>query len=640
MLRGARRSRVDADARDPSLGTIEWIVGNLCDLREIPAGTFDAVVSLSALEHIPIEQLGTALSELARVSKPDAGWAVTTSGTEQAATWLHEPSQGWCYSVADLKDRFGAIGACEQDPAEMLERYRGSAYLREHLAAFYRHTERCGMPWGIWDPDRHSRRIGPGLMVANALRRVWESPTVMTWGGFGARLLGFLFVLPAVLAGFPAEVVSVWLLFVTLSGLQLLADMGFAPTFSRVIAYAAGGADVSRLSDHRSLDGVEPRDGPNWQSMGLIVATMRPVYVRLALMFFGLMLVFGTWSLRPPRVDDTATVARVVGVGGGVVHDELRAVFEFLFVVSAGHQSCRGAAAMGNDHRCGEPRPHPSRRVPVRRSLIPCYRRPGYTWIQIFRNRWLCHRVDGGRFTTFLDRSIHREVFDAVWPSAWRSALAVLMGFGLLQASGILYAQIGSAAETASYLLAVRMIQAVSAFSQAPFYTKLPYLARLRAEGNHQGQVRMARRGMTVSYWTYVAGFVGIGLFADVLLQTTGSRTSFVDPNLWCLLGLAMFAERYGAMHLDLYSTTNHIISHVANGVAGLVFVAVSALLVPAVGVYAFPAGLLAGNVGFYAWYSVLHSYRAFNLRFWSFERSTMLPPLAVVLLYSGWAAL
>jgi len=147
-----QRSCVDPGARDPSVGTIEWIVGNLCDLREIPDRTFDAVVSLSAIEHIPIEQLGTALGELARVSKPEAAWAVTTSGTEQAATWLHGPSQGWCYSVVDLRDRFGAVGARDQDPAEMLERYRRSAYLREHLADFYRRTERCGMPWGIWDP--------------------------------------------------------------------------------------------------------------------------------------------------------------------------------------------------------------------------------------------------------------------------------------------------------------------------------------------------------------------------------------------------------------------------------------------------------------------------------------------------------
>jgi uncharacterized membrane protein YdcZ (DUF606 family) len=259
---------------------------------------------------------------------------------------------------------------------------------------------------------------------------------------------------------------------------------------------------------------------------------------------------------------------------------------------------------------------------------------------QVLRNRWLCHRLEDGHFGTFTGRVVHREVFDAVWPSAWRSGVAVFMGFGMLHASGIVYAQIGSAAETAAYLLALRLIQLVSVFSQAPFYTKLPQLARLRAQGDHQQQVQLAKRGMVWSYWTFVAGFVGVGLLADNLLEAVHSNTPFVHPWLWSLLGIAIFVERYGAMHINLYSTTNHIIWHVANGVSGIVFVVVSALLFPHVGVYAFPAGLLAGNIGFYAWYSALHSYRALNLSFWSFERANMLPALAVVLLYSAWAGL
>ena len=383
--------------------------------------------------------------------------------------------------------------------------------------------------------------------------------------------------------------------------------MGFAPTFSRVIAYATGGADTSRLGDYRSLDGVQGRGGPDWHAMGLIVATMRPVYVRLALVFFGLMLVFGTWSLcRPVSMMGQPSQAwwawAVVLCTAGYA---LYSSFYASYLLGTNHvvvlRRWEMLTAVGS---------------PLLTLLVLFFfgdllslviaGQVG-TWVQIFRNRWLCHKVDGGRFATFPDRSLQREVFDAVWPSAWRSGVAVLMGFGLLQASGILYAQIGSAADTASYLLALRMIQAVSAFSQAPFYTKLPDLARLRAEGNDQAQVVMARRGMTWAYWTYVAGFVGVGLYADVLLRTIGSRTSFVDPKLWSLLGIALFVERYGAMHLNLYSTTNHIISHVANGVGGFVFVTVSALLVPVVGVYAFPAGLLAGNLGVHAWYSALH---------------------------------
>ncbi len=36
---------------------------------ESPRTSFDAVVSLSALEHIPLEQLGNALNEIRRVLK-------------------------------------------------------------------------------------------------------------------------------------------------------------------------------------------------------------------------------------------------------------------------------------------------------------------------------------------------------------------------------------------------------------------------------------------------------------------------------------------------------------------------------------------------------------------------------------------
>lgn len=477
-------------------------------------------------------------------------------------------------------------------------------------------------------------------MLAKSLQRIWNSPTVMSWGSLTARLLGFVVVLPLVLARFPAETVSVWLLFSTLSGMQLLADMGFAPTFSRVIAYAMGGADITRLGDYRSLDGHRSDGRPNWEAVGHIVSTMRPIYARLALVFFGLLLVLGTWALLRPvsamEHQASAWLAWVVVLctasyalyssfyasyllgtnhvtvlrrwemltGLGTVVITLLALFLFGDLLSLVIAGQAGLLA------------------------------------QVLRNRWFCHRLEDGRFGTFKDHGVHREVFNAVWPSAWRSGVAVFMGFGTLHASGIVYAQIGSAIETASYLLALRLIQLVSGFSQAPFYTKLPQLARLRAQGHYQQQAQLAKRGMVWSYWTFVAGFVGVGLLADTLLEAVDSNTPFVSAGLWSLLGIAIFVERYGAMHINLYSTTNHIIWHVANGVSGLVFVAVSALLFPRIGVYAFPAGLLAGYLGFYAWYSALHSYRAFNLGFWTFERANMLPALAVVLLYSAWTGL
>ena len=134
------------------VGNIQWAAGNLCNLNGIPSNTFDAVVSLSALEHIPVEKLGNALNEIRRVLKNQHYWAITTSATDQNTTWYHQPSMGYCYSVNDLEKHFEATSSCAQNPKQILQKYRNCDYLRRNLAKFYSRSGEYGMPWGKWDP--------------------------------------------------------------------------------------------------------------------------------------------------------------------------------------------------------------------------------------------------------------------------------------------------------------------------------------------------------------------------------------------------------------------------------------------------------------------------------------------------------
>ncbi len=139
-------------SNEVAVGKINWIAGNLCSMPEIPKRTFDAVVSLSALEHIPLDQLGNAIEMIQNVLKKDAKWAVTTSGTEQTNTWFHEPSKGLCFSEEDLRKYFHAYPRNVQYPAIILEKYRNCDYLKVNLAEFYFKSDKYGMPLGIWDP--------------------------------------------------------------------------------------------------------------------------------------------------------------------------------------------------------------------------------------------------------------------------------------------------------------------------------------------------------------------------------------------------------------------------------------------------------------------------------------------------------
>lgn len=464
--------------------------------------------------------------------------------------------------------------------------------------------------------------------------RFSDSPTLMTWGSFVTRSLSLILVLPLLLTRLSTAEILLWYIFSTIIGLQMLADVGFSPTFSRVIAYAMGGASAAELQHFRSIKQVINQVHPNWQTIEQICSTMRLVYLRLTGISIFLLATLGTLAIVKP-ISATANLtsawiawgvillASTVSLLGNTYSSYLQGINQIALLRRWEILTSLGAIAtsivillLGG------------------RLLALVIANQGWLVLNILRNRWLCQLVEEGRFQKFTIQKINQTIFDAVWPSAWRSGIGVFMSYGLVQLSGIFYAQVGSVSGVASYLLALRLIQVVSQFCQAPFYSKLPLLARLRCEGKLEQQLSVAKRGMVLSYWTYVVGFIGLGIFTTPLLRLIGSNTEFVSPLLWGCMGLSIFAERYGAMHIQLYSTTNHIIWHTANGVAGIIYLAVSLTLFHQIGVYAFPLGTLAGCLGFYCWYSAKYSYQAFSLNFWSFERSVMLVPLGVIVIY------
>lgn len=465
-------------------------------------------------------------------------------------------------------------------------------------------------------------------------KKIWNSPTLTTWASFLTKSLSLVVILPLILTRLTTEEISLWYLFSTIIGLQILIDLGFSVTFSRVISYGLAGA--TQIKDFRFHSEVNSLKETNWEIIEKICSTMKVIYFRLSYLLFFLLIILGTWGLyKPISETNYPTYAWVA----------------WIIIIITSTITLQGNTY--NSYLQGMNQIAPLRRWEALTSIgaiITSFlllvlgggllglviANQGWLIINIFRNRWLCIFMDSGQFRQFKNLGIDSDIFQSVWPSAWRSGIGIFMGFGLVQLSGVIYAQVSSAAEVASYLLALRLIQTINQFSQAPFYSKLPLLAILRSEGNLEKQISIAKRGMTLSYWTYTIGFITVGLFSNPLLNIIGSNAEFVSPLLWSLMGFAMFAGRYGGMHMQLYSTTNHIIWHIANGVSGCIYLVVALSLFNKIGVYAFPVGLLASYLGFQCWYSALHSYRAYGLTFWSFERSVMLIPLLVMLGYTA----
>jgi O-antigen/teichoic acid export membrane protein len=226
-----------------------------------------------------------------------------------------------------------------------------------------------------------------------------------------------------------------------------------------------------------------------------------------------------------------------------------------------------------------------------------------------------------------------------IWGMAWRSGAGSFATMAAVRGSGLVLAQVTTPSEVSSWLLAVTAIEALSTMSQVPLHTTLPTLARLHARGERHAQVDLAKRRFRLSMWIFVSGALGVGAFADTALSVIGSNIAFVAFHTWALLAVGFFFHRYGALHVQLYSLTNNILSHVGDGVATVVAALVAWVFYPLVGVVALPLGFLAGYAGFYTGYAARRSYREFRFRMLEFEPTVSVAPLAtlVIGLLSTW---
>ena len=117
------------------------------------------------------------------------------------------------------------------------------------------------------------------------LARFYNSPTFMTWFSFSAKSLSILVVLPLILSSFSKSEISLWYLFNILFSFQLLADLGFGSTFSRVISYSmAGLVKLENIGNDETI--IKTKDKkPNWSLILALNKKMSKIFLLVAIIF-------------------------------------------------------------------------------------------------------------------------------------------------------------------------------------------------------------------------------------------------------------------------------------------------------------------------------------------------------------------
>ena len=465
------------------------------------------------------------------------------------------------------------------------------------------------------------------------MKRLLNSPTIATWFAFLSKSVGLIVLFPLLLTTFSKEIISVFFLFEIFIGLQMLANVGFHSTLVRAVAYAAGGS--KEITIHFSSPPTIEKDIINWDLIERIYSTIHYLLSGIAILFFLFLSTLGSLSvnnsIQLTSQQDLLWASWVCIIVATVINQwgqkyviylkglnkvalvmKWQGVFNFFTILSS--------------------------------SIILILTKDIFFVIlvlqlgvilNVIRNRWLCKRVFNNKFTKFKKRGFDKKIFQGIFPSSWRMWVAQLTSYGTIQASGIIYAQVGNVDSVSSYLIALRTINYIKQFSNAPFYSKIPLYSRLFIKNNISELIKVVKRGMFLSFSTFTVLIICVGLCGDRILSIIHSNANFVDLKLWTILSIAIWFERYGAMHIQLYSITNHIIAHVANGVSSIIYLVITFLLLPFYGILSFPIALLIGNLGFYSWYAAIFSNKIIKINRLQFELESSIIPFGVILLYT-----
>ncbi len=135
-------------------GKISLYQADIRNMSDISSESIDAVVSISAIEHMEPNSINNAIQEFMRILKADKPMIVTTSASK-SGDWYHQPSEGWCFSLQTISLMFGLENNEEIEFSEfdkILAEYKENTFLRKRLASVYFISDKNGMPKGVWNP--------------------------------------------------------------------------------------------------------------------------------------------------------------------------------------------------------------------------------------------------------------------------------------------------------------------------------------------------------------------------------------------------------------------------------------------------------------------------------------------------------
>jgi hypothetical protein len=449
----------------------------------------------------------------------------------------------------------------------------------------------------------------------------------LTWAGMLTRGLILLLLLTYAGSVLSAAESTVFMMFITITAMQGVLDLGFIPSFTRVIAY------IWRNKSNNSSMMITGFDFAT-TNMNEVMTVFKWIYFRLSFLFLLLMIFLGSLSLMGPIAklgdSDIGWLSWSITVVGSI----------FLF-----SQSRYAAILTG----CNQIPVLKIRELQVNIPLLAVltlgyYYKIDYLWVVLSLNVGyiVLYVTTKRRVDRFLAKDtknngtkLNYHLLRAIFQSAWRSGFGVLMTMGTISGSALMVAQLESPENGSAYLIAQRLIIAISAYCFVPFLVLIPKISALYASGNNFELISLAQRTRGHVLWLTLLGGVGFLYFSEVILPFFDYSFRFVSADIWLLMVAYSLVERAGATNLQIQTSSNRVKWHIANGVSGIIMLLIIPLAYENFGLSGIPLSFFLSYSFFYYPYSVYLMRKEFGVVDLLLEAKMVLLPITLLILIS-----
>lgn len=409
---------------------------------------------------------------------------------------------------------------------------------------------------GAVDSCREARSFQLMPKLNEAFFRLNRSAVFWSWAMNGLRLTSGVVVLPLLVLRLSKPDYDMYFVFLSLSALVPILDLGFAVSIGRAVNYAMGGA--TKLQAMGVVN--EPGPGvPNQHLLWQLLHTTRQLYRILSLGVLVLVGVGGTlliWHAVPqtssPGMTWAAWIVTFVSMAWDIYSGWWNVYLRNMNCVRASAQQAVASQLLKIILICAG--------LQGGAGLLSV---PMATVLAGFLNRFLARRMVLGLLDKKNDpggdASEVKAMLATLWPNSWRVGIHFLSGYLTGQANTLICLPLLGLAASGRYGFSLQLISICSGMSQVWTSVKWPQVGQLRIKQDHAALRRLLWPRIWLQYLTYAVLVAGMIAVVPALLHWCQSDKALL-PGLWlCLLALNGLLELNCMFWSTLISTENRL---------------------------------------------------------------------------------